>query len=78
MEKIKKLKKLIKRENIDGYLIPKNDEFFNEYVSNNNDRLDYISNFSGSFGFALILKNIYLLMAGIPYKQKIRVVNFLM
>ena len=57
MEKIKKLKKLIKRENLDGYLIPKNDEFFNEYVSNNNDRLDYISNFSGSFGFALILKN---------------------
>ncbi len=57
MEKIKKLKKLLKRENIDGYLIPKNDEFFNEYVSNNNDRLDYISNFSGSFGFALILKS---------------------
>ena len=57
MEKIKKIKKLIKRENLDGYLIPKNDEFFNEYVSNNNDRLEYISNFSGSFGFALILKN---------------------
>ena len=57
MEKIKKLKKILKEEKIDGYVIPKNDEFFNEYVSDYNDRLNYISNFSGSFGFALILKN---------------------
>ena len=28
MEKIKKLKKIFRRENIDGYLISKNDEFF--------------------------------------------------
>ena len=28
MEKINRLKKLFKREKIDGYLIPKNDEFF--------------------------------------------------
>ena len=38
MEKIKKLKKFFK-ENLDGYLIPKNDEFFGEYVSEYNDRL---------------------------------------
>ena len=57
MEKIKKLKKLIKEKSIDGYIIPKNDEFFSEYISNHNDRLKFISNFSGSFGFALILKN---------------------
>ncbi len=57
MEKIKKFKKFLKEENIDGYFIPKNDEFFGEYVSDHNDRLKYISNFSGSFGFALILKN---------------------
>ncbi len=57
MEKIKKLKSFFKKENIDGYLIPKNDEFFTEYVPNYNDRLNYISNFSGSYGFALILKD---------------------
>ena len=28
MEKIKKLKSFFKKEKIDGYLIPKNDEFF--------------------------------------------------
>ena len=57
MEKIRKLKKLFHREQIDGYLIPKNDEFFGEYVPRYNDRLNYISNFSGSYGFCLILKN---------------------
>ena len=57
MEKIKKLKKIFDNELIDGYLIPKNDEFFEEYTPIHNDRLGYISNFSGSYGFALILKD---------------------
>jgi Xaa-Pro aminopeptidase len=56
MEKIEKLIKIFKREKIDGYIIPKNDEFFSEYINNFNDRLRFISNFSGSFGLALILK----------------------
>ena len=56
MEKIKKLKKYFKTYKIDGYIVPKNDEFFSEYVPNNNDRLKFISSFSGSYGFALILK----------------------
>ena len=57
MEKIKKLRKIISFFNIDGYIIPKNDEFFNEYVSDYNDDLKYISNFSGSYGFSIITKN---------------------
>lgn len=39
---------------IDGYVIPKNDEFFSEY--SRQDRLNIISNFSGSAGYAIILK----------------------
>ena len=57
MNKIKKLKKSFKSFMIDGYLVPKNDDYFNEYVSESEDRLKFISNFSGSAGFALILKN---------------------
>tara|TARA_B100001057_G_scaffold13815_1_gene13124 strand:+ start:5379 stop:7097 length:1719 start_codon:yes stop_codon:yes gene_type:complete len=57
MEKIKKLKQIFVKEKIDGYLIPKNDQFFGEYIPEFNDRLKYISNFSGSYGFSLILKN---------------------
>ena len=56
MEKIKKLKNKLKKYNLDGYLIPKNDEYFSEYVPLQRDYLRYISNFSGSYGLALILK----------------------
>ena len=56
MEEINKLKRLFNTYKLDGYIIPKNDEFFNEYVQQNKDRLKFISNFSGSAGIALILK----------------------
>ncbi|MBH90608.1 MAG: Xaa-Pro aminopeptidase [Candidatus Marinimicrobia bacterium] len=54
---MKKLKKILDRYGIDGYIVPKNDEFFNEYVPKSKDRLKFISNFSGSAGFSIILKN---------------------
>ena len=49
------LKKLMNNENIDGYIVPKNDEFFSEYSFPN--RLKLISNFSGSAGLGIILKD---------------------
>jgi len=57
MEKIKKLRKLLKTFNLDGYIIPKNNNFFGEYVPAADDNLKYISNFTGSAGFAVVLKN---------------------
>ena len=54
-KRINKLKEKFKIYNIDGYVIPKNDEFFSEYSSK--DRLKFISNFTGSSGYAVILKN---------------------
>ena len=56
MNKIDKLRKIIQQNNCDGYLIPKNDEYFGEYVPENKDRLKFISEFSGSSGLAVILK----------------------
>ena len=53
-KRIKILRKKFIKYNIDGYIIPKNDEFFSEYAVE--DRLKTISNFSGSAGFAIILK----------------------
>ncbi len=56
---IKKRLRILKKNfnflGIDGYVIPKNDEFFSEYSKI--DRLKTISNFSGSAGYAIILKN---------------------
>jgi len=61
--KIKILKTKFKQFKIDGYIIPKNDEYFSEYTKN--DRLKNISNFSGSAGIAVILKkNNYLFVDG--------------
>ena len=37
MEKINNLKIKLNNYNLDGYLIPKNDEFFSEYVPENKD-----------------------------------------
>ena len=54
---MKEVKKLLSDYKIDGYIIPKNDEYFNEYIETSKDRLKYISKFSGSAGFAIILKN---------------------
>ena len=54
-KKIKALKEKFKIYDIDGYIIPKNDNYFTEYSKIN--RLKIISNFSGSAGLAIILKN---------------------
>ena len=54
-KKIQILKSKFKKYNIDGYIIPKNDDYFTEYSKIN--RLKIISNFSGSAGLAVILKN---------------------
>ena len=62
-DKIKILRKKFKKFRIDGYIVPKNDEYFSEYTKN--DRLKNISNFSGSAGIAVILKkNNYLFVDG--------------
>ena len=54
-KRINRLRKHFKNYDIDGYVVPKNDEFFSEYSSK--DRLKFISNFTGSAGYAVILKN---------------------
>ena len=54
LKKIKILRKKFKQYDIDGYIIPKNDEYFSEYAKN--DRLKNITGFSGSAGFAVVLK----------------------
>ena len=59
-DRIKKLRDNFDKYQIDGYVVPKNDEYFSEYSEIN--RIKTISNFSGSAGIAVILKkkNIFL------------------
>ena len=78
MEKIKNLKKIINLSNLDGYIIPKNDEFFGEYIDKDKDDLKFISNFSGSYGFAIITKKQNYLMVDGRYtlQAKLECKNF--
>ena len=65
MNRLKKLRNLLKAYKLNGYIVPKNDEFFGEYVDQRDDKLHYISSFSGSAGFGLILeKKAYLFVDG--------------
>ncbi|MDA7704737.1 aminopeptidase P family protein [Candidatus Pelagibacter sp.] len=52
--KINILRKKFHKYKIDGYIIPKNNDYFSEYAKN--DRLKTITKFSGSAGIAVILK----------------------
>ena len=54
-KRINLLRKKFKKYNIDGYIVSKNDDYFTEYSKIN--RLEIISNFTGSAGLAIILKN---------------------
>ena len=54
MNKIQLLRNKFKKYNIDGYVVPKNDDYFTEYSKTN--RLKIVSNFTGSAGIAVILK----------------------
>ena len=60
------LRRNFEKYNIDGYIIPRNDDYFTEYCQKN--RLKIISNFTGSAGIAVILKKKKLFI----YRWKIR------
>ena len=49
------IKKFIRKNNLDGYIVPKNDKYFTEYSKINN--LTKVTQFTGSAGFALILNH---------------------
>ena len=51
---IKEIENSILANDLDGYILPKNDKYFAEYSKENN--LKSITKFSGSAGFAIFLK----------------------
>ena len=68
---LKLLKNLLKEHNLDGYVIPKNDEFFSEYSFPN--RLKFISNFSGSAGLSIVMNDKNLLFVDGRYTLQAKI-----
>ena len=64
-EKIKSLRSLMSKNKIGAYLIPRADCFQGEFISENDNRLKWITNFSGSAGLCIVtMKRIVLFVDG--------------
>ena len=48
LEALSKLKKFLKDQRIDFFLLPNSDEFFSEYLPENEKRIQYLTGFTGS------------------------------
>ena len=53
-EKLSIMRALMKESGFDAYIIPHGDQHNNEYIAERDERIKYISNFSGSYGLGLI------------------------
>lgn len=70
MQHVSALTSLFDKYQITGYIIPANDEYFNEYTPDSAKRLQYITNFTGSNGITIICKNISLFFTDGRYLEQ--------
>ena len=56
-DKLKALRELMKQKGYDAYIIPHGDQHNNEYLAEPDERIKFISNFSGSNGIGLVTQN---------------------
>ena len=70
-QKLKELKNKFYYYEIDGYVVPKNDEYFSEFVKK--DKLKTITGFDGSFGLAIILKKKNFLFVDGRYTEQAKI-----
>ena len=54
--KLSKIRSLLKKNDIQYYILPHSDEYQNEFLPEYSKRLEWISNFSGSAGDIIIGK----------------------
>jgi len=55
-ERLAAIRQGMKEDNLDAFIVPRADEFLGEYVPPQNERLKWVSGFTGSAGAAIILK----------------------
>ena len=56
--RIEGIRKWLKSNNLDAIIIPHDDEYLSEYIPPENERLAWISGFTGSAGIAIITNDI--------------------
>ena len=71
-ERLALLRKKLKEYRIDAFLVPHNDMYFNEITAPFHNRLEWITGFTGSAGFAIIFKNSAIIFTDGRYRIQIR------
>lgn len=56
-DKLSALRAVLQKEQVDGFIIPRADEYQGEYVPDSANRLHWISGFTGSAGVTIVLKD---------------------
>ncbi len=56
-QKLSALRALMKEEGVNGFIIPRSDEYQGEYIPDCANRLFYISDFTGSAGVCVVMNN---------------------
>ena len=60
-DKLYIMRTLMKERGYDAYIIPHGDQHSNEYIAESDERIKFISNFSGSNGIGLVTQNLALM-----------------
>ncbi len=71
-DKLALVRAQLTKQKIDGFLIPKADEFQGEYIPARAERLQWLTGFTGSAGAAVVLKDRALAMSDSRYTIQIR------
>lgn len=71
-QKLSDLRAILQSEQVDGFLIPRADEYQGEYVPESADRLRWISGFTGSAGIAIVLKDKAVVMSDGRYTIQLK------
>ena len=53
--RLAQLRAILSQAGVDGFILPRSDEFQNEYIPDSAERLRWLTGFTGSAGFAVIL-----------------------
>ena len=57
MTRLNNLRELFKKQSLDGFFVPRTDAYQNEYLSPDQERLAWLTGFTGSAGMAIILQD---------------------
>lgn len=71
-KRLEDLRRAMRVQGVDGFIIPRADEYQGEYIPDSANRLRWISGFTGSAGIAIVLKDIAAVLSDGRYTIQLR------